>query len=116
MVRECLDCGMQLPEGLKWCPKCDADLLAQTDGSILHRDIAHQRETLPEALRKLSDVLSEGRSGHARAIRLIVGRGAIRDEALRQLSWLELKGEILSVDHDDGNTGALLVVLRRPAH
>jgi len=95
------------------CLKCDARLQEQTDGSVLHRDIAHQRETLAVALQKLAEVLEEGRKGHASTIRLIVGRGVIRDEVMRQLSWLALKGEILSVDHDDGNTGALLVVLRR---
>jgi len=113
MERECLVCGMLLPDVLQVCLKCDARLQEQTDGSVLHRDIAHQRETLAVALQKLAEVLEEGRKGHASTIRLIVGRGVIRDEVMRQLSWLALKGEILSVDHDDGNTGALLVVLRR---
>lgn len=104
---------MSVGRSLTHCPKCDSDLAAQTDGSVLHADIAHQRETIPVALHKLQQALDEARSGHASAIRLVVGRGLIRDELHRQLSWLKHSGEILDYDHDDGNTGAIVIQLRR---
>ena len=87
----------------------------QTDGSVLHADIAHQRETIPIAMHKLQLALDEARGGHARAIRLVVGRGLIREEMQRHLSWLKLSGEVLDYDHDDGNTGAIVIQLRQTA-
>lgn len=113
MVRDCLDCGMRLRVDMPVCPKCDAVTGLQTDGSVLHHDIAHQHETVPIALQKMAKVLEEGRMGHACAVRLVVGRGLIREEVMRQLGWLALRGEILDFDHDAGNSGALLVTLRR---
>jgi hypothetical protein len=32
---------------------------------------------------------------------------------MRQLSWLAMRGEILEFDHDAGNTGAIMVTLRK---
>lgn len=113
MARECLNCGMQIAVAMRACPKCDADLAAQTDGSVLHQDIAHHHETVPLALQKMDRVLEEGRAGHASAVRLVVGRGLIREEVMRQLTWKMMKGEILAFDHDAGNTGAILVTLRK---
>lgn len=97
------------------CPKCDSELALQSDGSVLHADIAHQRETIPVALRKLQQALDEARSGNARAIRLVVGRGLIRDEVQRQLSWLQHSGGVISYDHDEDNTGAIVIQLRQGA-
>lgn len=94
------------------CPKCDSELAVQTDGTVLHADIAHQRETIPVAMGKLQQALDEARSGHARAIRLVVGRGLIRDETNRHLSWLKHSGEVIDYDHDDGNTGAIVIRIR----
>lgn len=113
MQKTCLDCGMQVLVSVERCPKCDGVISQQTDGSILRVDIAHNRETIPEALNKLSDVLDEAWAGHTRALRVIVGRGLIRDEVIRQLSWLKHTDKILEFDHDNGNTGSLLVTIRR---
>lgn len=113
MYRACLDCGMGVDGSVTHCPKCDAELALQTDGSVLHADIAHQRETIPVALHKLQQALDEARAGHTRAIRLVVGRGLIRDEIHRQLSWLKHSGEVLDYDHDEGNTGAIVIQLRQ---
>jgi len=113
MVRDCLACGMRLSTDAHVCPKCDAVLHSQTDGSVLHRDIAHQHETLTVALQKMAATLEEGRRGHACGVRLVVGRGLIREEVMRQLSWLAMRGEILEFDHDAGNTGAIMVTLRK---
>ncbi len=111
--RECLDCGMQVSEAATHCPKCDAVLHLQSDGSVLHVDIAHQHETVRVALAKLEGILNEARAGHTRAVRVVVGRGLIRDEVLRQLHWLQHTGEIPGFDYEAGNTGAILVLIRR---
>lgn len=113
VTRECLECGMQVFAAATRCPKCDAVLHLQTDGSVLHIDIAHNHETIRIALKKLETALAEARSGHTRAVRVVVGRGLIREEVLLQLSWLQRAGEILAFDHENGNTGAVLVRIRR---
>ena len=104
---------MAVEGGPTHCPKCDSELAGQTDGSVLHADIAHQLETIPMAMHKLQQALDEARGGHARAIRLVVGRGLIRDEIHRHLSWLKHSGEVLDYDHDEGNTGAILIQIRQ---
>ncbi|MDP1931397.1 MAG: hypothetical protein Q8L60_08070 [Gammaproteobacteria bacterium] len=104
---------MQLPVAADQCLKCDAVLHLQTDGSLLQVDIAHNHETIKVALEKLAGVLAEARSGHTRAVRLVVGRGLIREEVLLQLSWLQRSGEILSFNYESGNTGAILITIRR---
>ncbi|MEY3666729.1 MAG: hypothetical protein RL572_269 [Pseudomonadota bacterium] len=115
MAAECLHCGMPIAAGALECPKCDAVLHEQTDGSVLHRDIAHQHETVAQAMHKLTLALQDCRSSHACGVRLAVGRGVIREEVIRQLSWWVKSGDILHFDHDHGNTGAIMVTLRRVA-
>jgi uncharacterized protein YjlB len=44
-----------------------------------------------------------------------VGRGVIREEVIRQLSWWVKSGDILHFDHGHCNTGAIMVTLRRVA-
>jgi predicted ATP-dependent serine protease len=109
---ECLECGMEVPKRLTNCPKCDANLQGQNSGLILQLDIAHNAETIPVALGKLERAVEEAQQCRAQALRLVVGRGLIRDEVLRQLSWLQHSGRLLTYDYDDGNTGAILVTLR----
>lgn len=104
---------MRVPLTAVRCLKCDAVLALQSDGSVLHVDIAHQHETIRIALGKLERVLAEARAGHARGVRIVVGRGLIREEVLHQLSWLRHSGEILGFDYEHGNTGAIMVLLRR---
>lgn len=113
MSVQCLGCGMLVSAGVKACPKCDALLEEQTDGSVLHRDIAHQHETVAQAMCKLEQALLDCRQSHACGVRLAVGRGVIREEVMRQLSWLAMNGDILDFDHDEGNTGAIMVFMRR---
>lgn len=112
MQRSCLNCGMEVLPCLEYCPKCDALLSAQSDGSIPSVDIAHNRETIAEALQKMRVCLDEIRMGHAQGLRLIVGRGLIREDVMRELSWLKHSGAIMNFDHDEGNTGAILVQLK----
>lgn len=123
MQRECLVCGMpadcgrlhldDLPPRLQ-CLKCDSDLYAQSDGSCLTCDIAHQRETVAQALRKLDAALLRAWSGTARQLRLVVGGGAIRAEVLGQLQLYQQRGYLLDHAEESPNRGAILVEIRRP--
>ena len=98
------------------CPKCDDDLLSQSDGTTLTCDIAHQRETVDQAMAKLDDVFEEAWRGYYQAVRFIVGGALIRDSVLGQLSFLQQQGTIQRFQEEGYNRGAILVVLRRSPH
>ncbi|HHX81843.1 MAG TPA: Smr/MutS family protein [Pseudomonadaceae bacterium] len=121
MMRECLHCGMpaQVPrlqlEDLppsRICLKCDSDLYSQSDASVLTRDIAHQQESVKQALAKLENCLIAAWEGHARSLRLVVGGGLIRQDVLGQLEYLQNLGVVLEYSEDRPNRGAILVRIR----
>lgn len=121
-TRECLYCGLlnSQPVGEiadrhlePLCVKCDSPLWSQSDGSTQTVDIAHQHETVAQALLKFHDAL--GRSwqhSHAQNVRIIVGGGRIRDAVLGELYFLRSKDTILG--YTEENRGAILVCLRNP--
>lgn len=113
LARECLECGMHVPTAATHCLKCDSQMDLQTDGSVLHIDIAHNRETIKIALEKLTHVLDEARAGNTAAVRVVVGSGLIREEVLTQLSWLLRSEQILGFGYDGTNTGAVLISIRK---
>lgn len=113
MIRECLDCGMSIGGRIKYCPKCDADLMAQTDGSVLTVDIAHHGERVHEAMRKLDGIIAEAKHGYTHSIRLIVGRGLIRDEVQACLAGWQRSRKIRDFGFDNGNEGVIAIILRR---
>ena len=118
--RECLFCGLlnrQVPGDIAdrhlepLCAKCDNPLWSQGDGSTLTVDIAHQRETVQQALVKFTDALNRcWQQSHASQLRLIVGGGLIREAVLGELFFLHSKGTIL--DFSEENRGAVLVQVR----
>ena len=110
--RACLDCGMVLPQSVMFCPKCDNDIGAQTDGSTMTVDIAHGGERLRDALRKLNFYITEALEGNAQYLRFIVGNGAIREEVSLSLAALEHRRTIVGFSEDGSNRGALLVRLK----
>ena len=122
MQRECLVCGMpaacgrlhleDLPPRLI-CLKCDSDLYAQSDGSCLTRDIAHQHETVAQALQKLDTALVRAWQSPAAQLRLVVGGGRIRSEVLGQLHYYQRCGYLLDYAEEAPNHGAVLVTIRR---
>ena len=97
------------------CPKCDALLGEQTDGSVRTHDIAHYRQTVEQALRQMEQTINQEKAGYTQAIRFIVGRGLIRDAVKRRLSQLHSAKLIRRFGQDGENEGALLVELRKPA-
>jgi hypothetical protein len=121
MLRECLLCGMPArvsrlhPEDLppsRICLKCDSDLYSQSDASVITRDIAHQQESVKQALAKLDACLVEAWEGYARSLRLVLGGGLIRREVLGQLEYLQSLGVVLEYSEDSPNRGAVLVRIR----
>jgi hypothetical protein len=94
------------------CLKCDDDLLSQSDGSIMTRDIAHHQETLHQASVKMIEVLQQVWEGYARGVRLIVGGGRIREEILSQCEYFLNQGYIKSYSVESSNYGAIVVYLR----
>lgn len=119
--RECLGCGMlqEVPRvsfkerDLEYlCCKCDSSLFEQSDGSTLTRDIAHQHETVMQAMLKLDQTLDEAWQGYYQSLRLIVGGGRIREEVLGQLAYYQQEGNLYAFSDEAPNRGAVLIHLR----
>ena len=108
----CLECGMRVSDRERRCPKCDNRLDLQTDGSTISVDIAHQGERVHEAVKKLHREVKQARSGIAQYLRLIVGTGVIREEAMISLTDLERRKVIVQFDLEHENSGAILVKLK----
>lgn len=94
------------------CPKCDNRLDLQTDGSTVTVDIAHHGERVGQAVVRLQREIDAARLGVAMYLRLVVGSGLIRDEALLVLRDLEFRGEVKDFEQEPGNPGAVLVRLK----
>ena len=92
------------------CAKCDDVLMEQGDGSTVTVDIAHNRETVSQALDSMDQVLDRAWRGYVSRVRLIVGGGVIREAVLGELTYRRQQGAVLGVV--DENRGAVLVTLR----
>lgn len=118
--RQCLVCGLEhrlVPPSLldrgrePLCVKCDSPLFSAGDGSQLTVDIAHQHETVKQALAKCELTLEQvWQTRHTSDVRLVVGGGLIRDAVLAELHFRKSQGTVLDVSEE--NRGALLVRLR----
>lgn len=119
--RDCLMCGMPhaVPrvdirdrQQQPICDKCDSPLFEASDGSTEVVDIAHQHETVAEALSKFEEALQYCWSAqYTRQLRVITGGGRIRDALLADVNYLQHQGTILDVRSE--NRGAIVVTLRR---
>ena len=109
---ECLECGFPPGCQMQYCPKCDADLETQTDGSTRTIDIAHRGETVDQALAKLKNRLSILQMEHPQYLRVIVGRGKIAEEALGYVEYLKRIGHIISYASGDENKGVVVLQLK----
>ncbi|ALO45626.1 hypothetical protein [Pseudohongiella spirulinae] len=123
--RECLNCGMQhrlTPGSIldrcheQFCSKCDASLWELSDGSTVTVDIAHNKETVAEALAKCNLALEDAWQGsYASELRIIVGGGLIRDAVLAELYFRHQSGVVRG--YREENRGAILVTIRDlPGH
>ena len=112
-IQTCLNCGMRIDRDERRCPKCDNQLDEQTDGSTITVDIAHNGERVHEALRKMNRQVEAANRGVAQYIRFIVGSGVIKEEVMMSLRDLERRGVIVHQEIERGNSGAILVKLKR---
>ena len=105
----CQFCGMLLFNTSETCPKCDSVIENQFQPSILTIDIAHNKETVTQALVKLHRVLRKNKVMKYRQIRVIVGSKIIRSEVIKELETLRRRKTIFDFKTDGKNSGALLV-------
>ena len=98
---------------MRHCPKCDNRLDEQTDGSTVTVDIAHNGERVREALDKLHACIKASKKDVIQNLRLVVGSGLIREEALLTLHALARRKVIVEFEQEPGNPGAILVRLKR---
>lgn len=118
--RQCLVCGLEhrlVPHSVldraaePVCIKCDSPLFSVGDGSTLMVDIAHQHETVKQALAKFETSLERmWQQGYACDLRLVVGGGLIRDAILAELYYRKGQGVVL--DYTEENRGAVIIHLR----
>ena len=112
--RSCLNCGFSVTESDRVCPKCDSQLVLQTDGSTTTLDIAHGKQRIHEAIEQLRSAVTQHQRGTTQFLRIIVGGDRIRHAALHELQAMQSQGTILQFGQDDRNRGALIIVLKRP--
>ena len=109
---QCLNCGMHVGGHDTTCPKCDNDLTSQHNGSTVTIDIAHQGETVREAMRKLDAAIDRESQGYAQYLRVVVGTGLIREEVTGTLYARARSGRVADVEPEPGNRGAILIKLK----
>ncbi|MFH1571218.1 MAG: Smr/MutS family protein [Gemmatimonadota bacterium] len=112
-MRQCLQCSFRVEEGTRYCPKCDADLRTQSDGSQRTIDIAHRHETVEGALDKLRRAVDRAGHGLTGTLRVVVGQGLIREAVEPELRQLRARKKVHSYRLEPGNPGAYLVRLKR---
>ena len=108
--KHCLFCGMEIL-GPK-CLKCDSVISEQTDGSTVWVDIAHNGQTVIDAMRELEYELRVNGEGLSRYLGLIVGNGKIREEVLARLGDLKFRGDIQGFKNTDANPGQIMVQIK----
>ena len=105
----CQFCGMSIFNTSKMCPKCDSNIKDQYHSSTLTVDVAHNKETVKQAIDKLYQVIERNQILKHRQIRIIVGSKMIRDEVMNELEALKRGKAILGFEMDGKNSGALLI-------
>ena len=109
----CQFCGMSLFNTSETCPKCDSVIENQFQPTTLTIDVAHNKETVEQALVKLHRVVKKNKVMKYRQIRVIVGSKIIRSEVIKELEILKREKTIFDFKTDGKNSGALLVRMER---
>ena len=109
----CQFCGMSLFNTSETCPKCDSVIENQFQPATLTIDVAHNKETVEQALVKLHRVFKKNKVMKYRQIRVIVGSKIIRSEVIKELEILKREKTIFDFKTDGKNSGALLVRMER---
>jgi|TARA_B100001093_G_scaffold103000_1_gene95175 predicted nucleic acid-binding Zn-ribbon protein len=107
----CEQCGSIWEHGLEDCAKCGWDLRLLNRSKTWTYDIAHQQETVAEAVDKMYATLDYGIHKKYGKVKLIVGSGKIRVEIEKILSHLKFSKKIKFYTCQNKNPGAYIVVL-----
>ena len=105
----CQFCGMSLFNTSKTCPKCDSDIEDHYHSSTLTVDVAHNKETVKQAIDKLYQVIERNQIMKHRQIRIIVGSKLIKEEVMNELEALKRRKAIFDFGIDGKNSGAFLI-------
>jgi hypothetical protein len=75
--RECWNCGFPVDLAkVAVCPKCGEDVRLEATGQVVDIDVAHDGETVADALRKVAAALDRAWVGDARGLKVIHGHGS----------------------------------------
>ena len=107
----CQFCGMSLFNTSKTCPKCDSEIEDQYNSNTLTVDVAHNKETVKQAIDKLYQVIERNQIMKHRQIRIIVGSKMIKEEVMNELEALKRAKAILDFGMDAKNSAAILIRL-----
>lgn len=108
----CKQCGSVWESPLEHCLKCNWDLRILNRSRTLEKDIAHNHQTVEEAMNLLRETIQQGKKEKYGQVRLIVGGGLIGMEAEKILSFLKHSKSIKSFARENYNSGALIVVMK----
>lgn len=111
MLHRCHECGMDFEPELGACPKCDFGIYEQNKDLTYTRDIAHDRQTVDQAITQFYAALNDARKGSYGSARLIVGSGKIKEEIGSLLETEKWRGSIQKFELEHPNTGAYRIKL-----
>ena len=103
---------MSLFNTSKTCPKCDSNMEDQYHPTTLTVDVAHNKETVKQAIDKLYQVIERNQIMKHRQIRIIVGSKIIRKEVMNELEALKREKQYLILNGWKKNSGALLIRMK----
>ena len=110
----CHHCGMQLDSEQLHCPKCDTGRYAQNHTQTLVVDIAHNRQSLAQSEAQLDQAIKQARQEEFSALKIIVGRGLIRQEIRRSLDTALWQNRIRDFQSEPNNPGAYIIQMIKP--
>lgn len=105
----CNNCGMLLNPEQQNCPKCDEHRCAKNHKQTLSVDIAHGRQTLAQAEQQLDQAIENAIAEQFGNLKIIVGRGLIREEIRRSLDAAQWQNRIRDYQPEKNNQGAYII-------
>ena len=103
---------MSYPIDEKQCLKCDYGRFDHNQSETFSADIAHNLQTVDEAVQQFYQALSKAKREQYRELRVVVGGNLINREIGSVLEAEIWKKQIKAYQHEPGNRGAYLVRLR----
>lgn len=94
------------------CPKCDEHRYAKNRNKTFNVDIAHNMQTLIQAEQQLDNAIRQAREEKFGKLKIIVGRGIIRQEIRRSLDAALWQNRIRDYHPEEGNDGAYILRLQ----